>query len=82
MWNQNAKSHEIKTAALQLDVLSSNIPDLIPPELYSTDLKIINDDKSFEVMMNELSEQEEIALDLEGNNDHSFLGNSIVLPIL
>jgi len=51
--------------------------DIVP--LYkSSRMELVNDIVSFEKMMGSLEEETEITLDLEGNDEHSYLGNKIL----
>lgn len=77
-WTWNSKSHDISKSVFPKDLLNKNASTVVPApyEKNNNELVIVNEKLSFEKMINELKCHREISLDLEGNNDHSYLGTT------
>ncbi|CAL8075460.1 unnamed protein product [Orchesella dallaii] len=51
------------------------------PDLYDNNFMLVNDEESFSMMLNALKEQTEFTLDLEANDDHSYLGMTVLIQV-
>ncbi|XP_035707335.1 protein RRP6-like 2 [Folsomia candida] len=80
MWASNSKAAQIRESKFPENLLG-NFPEPVYPPLYLNDMKIVNDDTSFQSMMTHLCMQTQISIDLEGNDDHSFLGMTVIIQI-
>lgn len=55
----------------------TNTGVLLPPDdcIEQRNFKLVNDKDSFQFMLAHIRKEKEIAMDLESNDDHSYLGN-------